>query len=304
MARPKVFVTDSLPPEARELLSDFEVYESSADDLALAGCQALICWPSRVKSELLLRMKGLRMVQTLSAGVDALDFRSLPPSVQVFSNVGAYTRAVAEHAWGILLGVAKGIHLRNQKTIPRSLQGKTLLVVGAGAIGSEVARLSRSLNMQTIGLSRSFKFQESFDEMRSLSSLPSEVSKADAVVIALPLTKGTRGVVSYEALIRAKETVVVVNVGRGETVDEAGLVRWLKERPESRYATDVFWEAAGKETFSTRAWELPNFAGTLHVSGLPIGEDLTGAKVAAARNVKLYFESGSALNPVDIAEYL
>jgi D-3-phosphoglycerate dehydrogenase / 2-oxoglutarate reductase len=304
LARPKLFVTDSLPKEAKDMLSDFEVHESEADDQVLAECQVLICWPTRAKGELLRKMKSLRMVQTLSAGVDALDFHSLPPEAQVFSNAGAYTDNVAEHAWGILLGVAKGIHLRNQKTMPRSLRGKTLMVLGAGSIGSEVARLSKSLGMKTIGLSRSFKSPELFDERYPISNLPQEIRKADAIVIALPLSKSTHRMVRYGVLIRAKDMVMVVNVGRGETVEEEGLLRWLKERPQSRYATDVFWKSGGKEHFVTKGWELPNFAGTLHVSGVPAGEDLVGAKVAAAQNVKRYFESGGALNRIDVEEYL
>ncbi len=300
----KVFVTDSLPEEARRLLSGFEVFESSADDRVLAECQALICWPSRASGELLRKMTSLVMVQSLSAGVDSLDFASLPQGTRVFSNAGAYTEAVAEHAWGVLLGVAKGIHIRNQKTTPRSLRGKTLLVLGAGSIGSEVARLSRSLAMKTIGISRSFRAPEYFDEMHPVSELPADIARADAVIIALPLTKNTVGLVDYEVLAKAKEAAIVVNVGRGETVSEDGVTRWLRERPESRYATDVFWKGEKKESFSTSAWELPNFAGTLHVSGVPVGEDLAGAKVAAARNVKRYFETGDAFNPVKMDEYV
>lgn len=304
MAKPAVFVTDSLPAEAKELLSGFKVFESTADDGTLALCEALLCWPSRAKGELLRKMTNLKMVQTMSAGVDELDFRSLPTDVQVFSNAGAFTEPVAEHAWGILLGVAKGIHIRNQKTAPRSLRRKTLLVIGCGAIGSEVARLSKSIGMNAIGVSRSFRAPEMFEERFPMSALPDKIGLADAVVITLPLTKSTRGVLSYEVLAKAKESAVVVNVGRGETVQEDGLIRWLKERPESRFVTDVYWAKEGKESFSTNAWELSNFAGTLHVSGLPLGVDLTPVKVAAAWNVRRYFESGEALNRVDIGEYL
>ena len=74
------------------------------------------------RNKLLVKMSSLKMVQTLSAGVDTLDFRSLPPGTTVFSNAGAFTASVAEHAWGLLLGVAKGTHLRNVKTTPRRLR--------------------------------------------------------------------------------------------------------------------------------------------------------------------------------------
>jgi len=304
MAAPKVFVTDLLPKEARRILSGFEVYEKEADEGVLAECQALVCWPSRAKSEVLKKMNRLRMVQTISAGVDGLDFGSLPPGVQVFSNAGAFSDTVAEHAWGLLLGIAKGIHLRNVRTTPRALRGKTLLVVGAGGIGTEVARLSKSLKMRTIGASRSFKAHGPYDEAHTISALSKVVAAADAIVIALPLTKATRGIINYELLKKAKENVILVNVGRGETVDEVDLLRWLGERPESRYATDVFWKDGGKEVFTTKAWDLPNFAGTLHNSATPVGEDLRGPKIAAALNVRRFFKTGEALNSVEVGEYL
>jgi len=304
LARATIYFADTLPIKAIEILSGFEVFEKSANDDALARCRALVCWPGRIKPETLLKMKSLEMVQTLSAGVDTLDFASLPRGAQVFSNAGAYTESVAEHAWGILLGVAKGIHLRNVKTTPRMLRRKNLLVLGCGSIGSEVARLSKSLDMRTIGVSRSFKSPDAFQEMYPLASLASKIGEADAIVVTLPLTKTTRGAIGYDVLCRAREAAILVNVGRGETLDEKGVLKWLKERPESRFATDVYWTKDEKESFSTPAWDLPNFAGTLHNSGVPLGEDLSGVKVAAALNVKRYFETGGALNRVDVSEYL
>lgn len=84
---------------------------------------------------------------------------------------------------------------------------------------------------------------------------------------------------------------------------EEDLIRWLKERTESRYATDVFWKAGGKEVFDTQAWQLPNFGGTLHISGLPLGEPLTTPFVRASENVKRYLQTGDASNEVDRDDY-
>lgn len=303
MPRPALFVNDSLPSDAREILSGFELYETKAEDAVLERCQALMCWPGRLRGETLRKMKGLRMVQTMSAGVDGLDFASLPPDAQVFSNAGSFTESVGEHAWGMLLGVAKGVHLRNASTVPRMLREKTLLVVGCGSIGSEVARLSKSIAMRTVGVSRSFRSPELFDERHPVAALPTIIGSADAIVVTLPLTHGTKGLLDYGLLSKARDAVIIVNIGRGETFDEGGLLRWLKERPEARFATDVFWKKDGREDFSTPAWDLPNFAGTLHNSGVPLGEDMSKVKVAAAWNVKRYFETGNALNHVDVAEY-
>jgi D-3-phosphoglycerate dehydrogenase len=298
-----IYVNGSLSEGARSILAKYELHENPPDAAAASRCEVLMAWPTRAGRELLGRMKRLRMVQTLSAGVDGLDFGAVPDGVLVFSNAGAYTEPVAEHAWGLLLGVAKGLHARNQRTVPRLLKGGTLLVVGCGAIGSEIARLGRSFGMRTVGVSRSFRTPEAFDERHGVEDLGSVIGAADAVAIALPLTRSTAGLVGYDVLRKAKESVTVANIGRGGTVSEEGLIRWLRERPESRYATDVFWKRQGKETFDTDAWNLPNFCGTLHISGTPLGGTLEFPMAEAARNVRRFLETGSALNRVDVAEY-
>jgi D-3-phosphoglycerate dehydrogenase len=301
------FTSDAtrLDPEARDVLSGCDVYEQAAEDDELARCEALITWPSSPKKELFAKMKSLRMIQSLAAGVDALDFTSLPSGVQVFSNAGAYTESAAEHAWGLALGVAKGVHAGRKRLAPRILRSKTLLVAGCGAIGCEVARLARSsLGMSTIGVSRSFKAPELFDEKHSISELSQVVGKADLIVNALPLTRATRSAFNFDVLAKARNSVILVNIGRGGTMDEDSVMRWLRERPESRYATDVFWKRGGKEDFDTQIWEFANFGGTMHTASAQDPETLTRAQVAAARNVVRFLKSGTADNRVEIEEYL
>ena len=299
-----IFVTATLPDQAKSILEGLDAFEGEADDATLAQCQVLMAWPTRAGKELLGKMKSLRMVQALSAGVDGLDFTSLPPTTQVYSNAGAYTESVAEHAWGLLLGAAKGLHARRQRVVPRKLKGKTLLVVGCGAIGSEIARLAKSVGMNTVGVSRSFKVPDLFDEKHGTGDLRKVIGAADAMAITLPLTNRTARLIDYDILMLSNESVTVVNVGRGETVSEEGLIKWLRERPESRYTTDVFWKRDGRETFDTEAWDLLNFSGTLHISGVPLGDRLEHPMVEAAKNVRRFLETGDALNRVDLTEYL
>ena len=296
---------DRIAPEAKAVLSGHELFEQGADDASVARCVALLTWPSRPKGDLFSRMKGLKMIQTLSAGVDALDFAAIPPGVEVFSNAGAYTDSAAEHAWGLAMGVAKGIHAGRKRLAPRHLRSKTILVVGCGAIGSEVARLARaSLAMRTIGVSRSFRRPELFDEKLEVRDLEGVIGRADLVVNALPLTKSTRSLFGESILEKAKPTAILVNIGRGETMDEDAVMKWLRERPESRYATDVFWKAGGREVFDSPIWDLPNFGGTMHTASAQDPEAIVKAQVEAAENVKQFLETGSALNRVNIEEYL
>lgn len=296
---------DHMPPEARRVLSAYDVFEQTADEEALARCRVLITWPSRPKGDLFAKLKSLKMIQSLAAGVDALDFSSIPGGVEVFSNAGAYTDSAAEHAWGLALGVAKGVHAGKKRLAPRHLRSKTLLVVGCGAIGSEVARLARSsLDMGTIGVSRSFRQPELFDERHPILDLKEVVGRADLIVNALPLTRSTRSVFDYVILSEMKPTVIVVNIGRGETMDESAVIRWLGERPESRYATDVFWKIGGRENFDSPIWDLPNFGGTIHTASAQDPEAIVRAQVAAAENVRQFLETGSASNRIDAREYL
>jgi phosphoglycerate dehydrogenase-like enzyme len=296
---------DHMPPEAKAVLSAYDLFEQTADDGSLAACRALLTWPTRPNGVLLAKMKGLKMIQSLAAGVDALDFASIPPGVEVFSNAGAFTESAAEHAWGLALGVAKGVHAGRKRLAPRPLRSKTLVVVGCGAIGSEVARLARSsFGMATIGVSRTFKQPELFDEKRQMNDLGEAVGRADLLVNALPLTRSTRSIFDFQVLSKAKPTVVFVNIGRGETMDEVAVMKWLTERPESRYATDVFWKPGGKENFDSPIWELPNFGGTMHTASAQDPEAIVRAQVAAAENVKRFLETGSAMNRVRIDEYL
>lgn len=300
-----IFVTDHLAAEARDALTGHDIFELDADDASLRRCEVLMAWPSRVKRGLLERMAGLRMIQSLSAGVDALDFHSIPPGIRVFSNAGAYTDPVAEHAWGLALGVAKGLHAGQKRLPPRHLRSRTVLVLGCGAIGSEVARLARvSLGMRTLGVSRSFRSPELFDEMHSMDELGSVIGEADLIVNALPLTVATKGVIGYELLSRTKDNAILVNVGRGDTVDKESVIRWLKERPESRFATDVFWKTGGKEVFDPQLWGLPNFAGTMHTAASQDRGALANAHLVAARNVRLFLDTGNALNEVIRSDYV
>jgi phosphoglycerate dehydrogenase-like enzyme len=300
----RIFVTDHLTPSAKEELAAYEVFEVSADEV-LGDAIVLITWPSRAKADLLGKMRSLKMIQSLAAGVDGFDFKSIPPGVRLYSNAGAYTDSVAEHAWGLALGSAAGLHAGRKRLPPRRLRSKTLLVLGCGAIGSEVARMAKaSFGMTIIGVSRTFRAPGCFDERHPASHLPDVIGRADLVVNSLPLTSATRSLIGRDLLERAKNHVIIVNIGRGETVDEASLVKWLKERPESRYATDVFWKRDGKEVFDSDIWEFPNFAGTIHTAAAQDPDAISFAHLMAAENVRRFLEGREALNGVDLKEYV
>ncbi|MDG7012753.1 MAG: 3-phosphoglycerate dehydrogenase [Nitrososphaerota archaeon] len=299
-----IFSTSRLHPEARRALAGLGLVEASADGRTLAGCAALLAWPSDIDYAVLAKMASLKVIQTISAGVDDVDFAKVPAGVAVYSNAGAYTVPAAEHAWALLLAAAKGVGARS-RTENYILSGRTLLVLGCGAIGSAVAKLGKSaFGMRTVGVSRSFSAPEAFDARRPPEELEGSIPEADAIVDALPLNRGTRSVLGYRALSKMKRAVVLVNVGRAETVDEPSVARILTERPETRYASDVFWRRGGKEDFASELWSLPNFYGTFHTAGgLGAEEALRRAEEAAAENLRLALTTGRAQNLVDRSDY-
>ncbi|MBI3840974.1 MAG: hypothetical protein HY297_03340 [Thaumarchaeota archaeon] len=108
MLRTGIFVTDRLPTEAKKILEPYDVFESETNDVVLAECEITMAWPSMLGPDLISRLKSLRMVQTMSAGVDAVDFALLPDGVKVYSNAGAYTGPVAEACVGAFAGRFEG----------------------------------------------------------------------------------------------------------------------------------------------------------------------------------------------------
>jgi len=102
-----VFSTRKLPDEAKAKLMKWTLVEESPPEEA----QVIMGWPGDLNG-IIQRVKGVRYIQTFSAGVDDLNFDVLPKGVKVFSNAGAYSEAVAEHAWGLILSLAKGIGKR------------------------------------------------------------------------------------------------------------------------------------------------------------------------------------------------
>jgi len=298
-----IFSSDSLPDEARRLLGKWSLAEGKTD--AIPEAEVLMVW--RIDEDMLSSAKKLRAIQTFSAGVDHLPFKLIPPGVKVFSNAGAYSRPVAEHAWALILHLAKGINIRDNaiaSDYPRQLFGKRLLVLGAGGIGQETAKLGKAFGMFTVGISRHPAPREGFDLVAGLDELNHELALADVVVVALPLNKYSVGLLNSSRIALLKDTCILVNVGRGAVVDQEAIFDALKERRTLRFGTDVWWDEGGREGSHLPFYDLPNFAGTPHIAGGAGKETANVAKIAAARNVATFLETGRANNEVNFADYL
>src|SRR5712692_1510528 len=279
----------------------------------------IFSWPKFLTPEALARMPRLRFIQSILAGVNHVPFKILDRRAVVASNAGAYSGPVAEYAWGLLLAAAKRIvehHTSLREGRARlvrhgdaaegiyMLEGKTLGILGYGGIGAMVARMSRPFRMRILALTRRRTQSSVVTLLSGKRGLERILRESDAIVIALPLTKSTTRIINKDALSKMKENVVLVNIARGELVDETALYDHLKSHLGIRYATDVWWYRENRESLETihNFASLPNFIGTPHVSG-PSGL-ATGVPINVAVDNTLRFLKGKTpQNLVDPSDY-
>ncbi len=189
--------------------------------------------------------KETRIVQTLSAGVDHLDFKAIPHNIVVLSNAGAYSDTVAAHALALLLAAVRKIikfdsEIRNgqwNQTGADQIRGKTVGILGYGGIGKAFADLTRAMGANITAYSRSPVTDGNVKVVETLEEL---FSKSYVVLIAVPLTKSTRGLVG-RSLLDSFQGRYIINVARSDIVDRNSMMEYLERNPEKYYLSDVWW---------------------------------------------------------------
>lgn len=236
-------------------------------------------------------MPHIKLIQTHSAGIDALDFAAVPSRVIVSSNAGAYSEMIAEHVFGMIISLGRNL-VRNHKMLKDGtyenstdglfLGGKTIGIVGAGGIGQSVARVAKSFRMETIGINSTGKKVPGFDIVWKMDGLDELLRRSDVVVIALPLNIHTRHLIDAKRLSLLKEGCILVNVARGAIIEQDALYAHLKAHPSFKAGIDVWWRYPGKDEKFAQDYpffDLPNFMASPHnADGVPesreIGLDL------------------------------
>jgi len=228
-------------------------------------------------AEFLARAPRLRWVHTLSAGVERL---MIPEVVSrrglvLTNNSGSYDVPIAEFVLAAMLASAKHLpdYLRAQQRAHwdkdrdhAELRGATLVVLGLGSIGGEVARLASAFGMHVIGVRRrpDAAPPPGVSQVVPPERLADAVVEADFLAVTAPLTPATRGLVSREVLGRMKPGAYLVNIARGAIVDEAALLEALRSGRLAGAAIDAWWtEPLPPES---QWWSLSNVMATPHVS--------------------------------------
>ncbi|WP_442853286.1 D-2-hydroxyacid dehydrogenase [Arthrobacter sp. H14] len=271
------------PAGMDEIEARADVHYADADSLAevIEGADALLLWDffSSALKDAWPHADKLRWVHVAAAGVDAILFDELAASDVVITNAhGTFDRPIAEYVLAAVFAHNKDLYRSHdlqrgrtwQHRETRLVAGSKALVVGTGGIGRETARLLSSAGIEVRGVGRTARENDDdFGTVVASSGLVEHVGWADHVVVIAPLTEQTRGMINAEVLAAMDPSAHLINVGRGQLVDEAALIEALMSGSIAAASLDVFEEEPLPE--SNPLWDLPSVHVSAHMSGDVIG---------------------------------
>ncbi|MBW3581930.1 MAG: hypothetical protein KY455_02420 [Euryarchaeota archaeon] len=278
---------------------------------------ALLVAGWRIPDDELPFLDGVRFVQRVWAGAETLPFRrmSAHAPVAVFAaNAGPNAPQVAEHAIALYLAAAKRIvehdaKMRrggwDQEKPSASVAGSRIAVAGWGHVGRRVGRALSALGADVVAIARSPVVDQGVAKSGTLADLRAWRGGLDGLVLALPLTNETRGLVDRAFLEGMKREAILVNVARGKLVVEEDLHAHLVHRPSFRVGLDVWWhypKADGRFRDPLGFASLPNMVMTPHCAFHVPGARATMV-ASAARNVGRFLRGEAPEGVLDPAEY-
>lgn len=239
---------------------------------AIADADVMLAW--RFRTETLGRARRLRWIQLTSAGVEhLLPDRDRLRDLVVTNGRGVHGQIIADYVFSVilmqqwnfpqLLRHQQARQWRHQFTAP--LAGKTLGVIGLGAIGREVAGRAPAFGMTVMGARRKPAPVAGVSRTFGPDALPEMLGLCDFVVLAVPLTSETGRMIGARELRAMKPGAYLINIGRGAVVDEPILVQALKEGWIAGAALDVFQQEPLPP--ESPLWELSNVILTPHIAG-------------------------------------
>jgi phosphoglycerate dehydrogenase-like enzyme len=278
MWRPPAWFVDRLRKEFPEV----EATQSPShrqDEEVLRNADVMIGW--QLTPEQLGRATHLRWIYSITAAVDQYMFPQLVASNIVVCNAAqVHGRVVAEHAIAMILAMAKRVPTAVRYQVkrkwamqqiwqerPRELAGAKLLVVGLGSIGAAIAATAAALHMRVTGV-RQHPGPEPNGryEVIGYQQLDEAIPNADFVVLALPLTPQTRQIIDARRLGLFRADACLINVSRGQLINEAALVKALGDGRLGGAALDVFQEEPLPRR--SKLWKMPHVLITPHTAFL------------------------------------
>jgi phosphoglycerate dehydrogenase-like enzyme len=255
------------------------------------------------------------MIQLLSAGADHLPFAELRSGIMIASNVGAYADPMAEHVLAMVLALAKNLprEHRNlsdgefhQTALNRRLTGCLCGILGFGGIGKATSGLMRCLGLRIAAVNTTGRTDDPVEFIGTLADIERVLSSSDIIVLSLPLTKRTRGLIGKREFGWMKPDAILINVARGAIIDERALYEHLKSHPRFQAGIDAWWiEPFGSGEFRTNYpfLSLPNVLGSPHNSAVVPGSGDEAAR-RAVENIRRFLRGEQVIGLVKREDYL
>ncbi|MDI3534774.1 MAG: hypothetical protein PWQ82_1139 [Thermosediminibacterales bacterium] len=255
--------------------------------------------------EILEKAENLKWLHMLSAGVDKVPLEPLEKKgVIVTNSKGIHGIPIAEHVLGMMLAFARGLNIMRDQQMRKEwkrvrtdeLWNKTLGIIGLGSIGAEIAKRAKAFGMKVIGLKRNVVKIEGVDEVWPNDRLIDLLKNSDYVVIAVPLNKETYHLIGEKELNVMKKEAYLINIGRGDLVDEHALIKALRSGRIKGFGSDVFSQEPLPA--DSPLYEMENVIITPHQSGLsPMY--MKRAMDIFTQNLQAYLSSSPMKNVVD-----
>ncbi|MFW9788048.1 MAG: 2-hydroxyacid dehydrogenase [Candidatus Thorarchaeota archaeon] len=231
--------------------------ERSVESMLEMGGDAEIVASVIVPGEFIQKSSNLRMIQTFGAGIDRVDLDAVKERGNIIlCNNHVNSAEVAEFAISLLLAVAKNLipsdrELRSGNWVHRwggpvpnlEIRNKNVLIIGFGHIGVDIAKRLKSFDVTITAATRSGTSSNAglVDHVVSIGEVKQSVEQSDFVILSLPLTDESAGLVDKEFLSWMKPTSILVNISRGQIIDEQALYKALKEKRIRGAGIDVWW---------------------------------------------------------------
>ena len=271
-------LSEDLLAKIQNVVPDWEIFagkdrehwrEQVKDAEIIAG------WKSGIEHECLAQDAKLKWLQSWSAGVDYMPLGEMQKkNILLTSANGVHAFPISETIFALMLGLTRKIHtyVKNQQAktwhhanMKLEIHGKTIGIIGVGAIGKETAKIAKAFGMKVLGVRHSGNPEAVVDEMFLPSQLDAVLPQCDYVVVTLPLTNETYHLFGTEQFKMMKSSAYFINIGRGDLVVEKEMIAALRDGDIAGAGLDVF--ATEPLPTDSPLWEMENVIITPHTAG-------------------------------------
>ena len=292
-------------PEIREKVEIFIDWDEDNFKKSMSNTDILLAWNFSTKN-LKKIAPNLKWIHLISAGVEhLLPLDWMFDDLVLTNSSGVHAKNAGEYGLMSILMLQRHMTkiITNQKDkkfvslFSNPIKGKTIVLVGTGALGSSMSKLVAPLGVNIIGVNKRGRKVEGCSKVITIDKIDSVLPDADFLYLAVPGTPDTKNLINRERLNMLKPTCGIVNIGRQSSVDYDALCEKLKKKEIAGAILDVFTPEPIEK--NSKLWDIPNLVITPHVSSDELGNYIKLTLDIFIKNLKLFVDKKELNNQVD-----